>query len=533
MPALKWLRVLSAAIVFVALTALFLDFTKTVPTSWHRLAHLQLTPALLGLGFGVLLFWLAATLLTGRIYCSVACPLGILQDLVSRVSKTLRGKRARHRYRPEMVKTRYAILVFFLVCLPALPTGVTLLDPYSHFGRIAESILKPAYLAGNNFLTGTAGEIGGVRFLYQSIHVEPAALTVALLALLTVGVLSALFGRRYCNTICPVGTLLGLVSRFAGFKVRLKSDCVSCGLCEKTCKGECIDSKGRTVDHSRCVACFNCLGSCRRGSIVYSLPPPDRTEPVASLPERRAAAVPVETEQGRRRFLRWSAFSLLLPVVVGTRNSAPAAAPPPDPSLPTGVSRIAYAMTHPILPPGAESRARFQRRCTGCHLCVSKCPANIVRPSTTELGLVGFLQPVMKFDYGFCNFDCTICTEVCPSHALVPKSKGEKHRIQIGRVVFLRENCVVETQGSSCGACAEHCPTGAIEMVPLRPPERTPTIPVVRPELCIGCGACEHICPVRPYRAIYVDGLAVHAEAELGYDPDAKQESVELDDFGF
>ncbi len=175
------------------------------------------------------------------------------------------------------------------------------------------------------------------------------------------------------------------------------------------------------------------------------------------------------------------------------RSSVPLA----DPSLPTGVSRVEYEMTAPILPPGASDRKHFQLKCTSCHLCVTKCPANIIRPSTLELGISGFLQPVVKFDDGFCNYDCKICTEVCPSHALIPiDTKEEKHRLQIGRVVFLKENCVVETQGSNCGAC-------------------------------------EYICPVRPYRAIYVDGLDKHGQAKPAYDPNAKQEEIQLDDFGF
>lgn len=537
----KWLRIVVAVFVLTIVSALFLDFTGHVSIKWHWLAHVQIIPAILEfgtIGLVVCLSWVAITLFFGRVYCSAICPLGILQDIFSRLSslaaKTVRGKRGEYRYCSDMSKTRLTFLGLFLFSLLAVPVGVTILDPYSNFGRIASSLFRPLFLAGNNLLARLAGN----KFHFQSIHIESHTMLVAMAVLIFIGVSALLFGRRYCNTICPVGTLLGLLSKYSYFQVRLKHDCVSCGLCEKACKGECIDSKAKTVDASRCVACFNCLGTCKRNSILYSIP--IKTTPSSVLEERRkdqAAMITVEVPSvsgtDRRSFLQWSAFSLFIPSIAGSLGATRSSVPPADPSLPTGVSRIGYEMTAPILPPGATSLKHFQRRCTGCHLCVSKCPANILRPSTTELGLTGFLQPVVKFDHGFCNYDCTICTEVCPSHALVPKTTEEKHRLQIGTVVFLKENCVVETQGSNCGACAEHCPTGAVSMIEYGDSAKNLTIPVIEQKLCIGCGACEHICPVRPYRAIYIDGMLQHKEAELGYDPNAKQESIELDDFGF
>ncbi|MDR1962453.1 MAG: 4Fe-4S binding protein [Planctomycetaceae bacterium] len=537
----KWLRVIVAAIVFVAISALFLDFTGTIPRRWHLIAHFQITPAILicdystvfQTGIGILVFWTVMTLLFGRIYCSVMCPFGILQDIVSRLAKSLRGKRFRFKFRSEMTKTRYGLLGIFVFGLLFLPTAVSVLDPYSHFGRITTWLFRPVYLAGHNILA---------RFMPDSLyfvsnHINIPVFLFALSVLLLVGVLSFLFGRFYCNTICPVGTLLGLVSRYSRYKINLKTNCVSCGLCEKSCKGECIDSKNKRIDSSRCVTCFNCLSTCKRGAIVYSPPlpllsvTPEEPEP---LPQQQAAFVPVSArmENHRRSFLQWSVFSFFLPSVAGLVGTA-RSSPLPDPSLPTGVSRIGYKKQKSILPPGAKERTRFHKKCTACHLCVSKCPAGILTPSTIDLGLVGFLQPVVKFERGFCNYDCTICIEVCPTQALQIKSIEEKHRLQIGRVIFVKENCVVEMQGSSCGACAEHCPTGAVHMVPYGDPAKSLTLPEVDPDLCVGCGACEHVCPVRPFRAIYIDGLEKHGEAKPAYDPNEKQQEVKLDDFGF
>ncbi|MDR2704440.1 MAG: 4Fe-4S dicluster domain-containing protein [Planctomycetaceae bacterium] len=573
----KWLRVALAVIFFAAISVLFLDFNQTVPRILHWVAHLQITPAILicdfgtdfnifeffeifetlfQTGTGILLFWIILTLLFGRIYCSVMCPFGILQDIFSRIAKLLRGKRFRFKFRFEMKKTRYGLLAIFVIGLIFFPVIVSVFDPYSHFGRVMMWIFRPFYLIGNDILAKIAPD----TFYYVSNYINIPSFLLALSILLLTGILSAFFGRRYCNTICPVGTMLGLISRFSRYKIRLKAGCISCGLCERSCKGECIDSKKKTVDSSRCVSCFNCLSTCKRQSLVYSTPlphfsvTPEEPEPLSPepepLPQPHAAFVPVtvsvqttvsqtvipqtetpRTKNPRRQFLQWSVFSIFLPSVGG---SVVASNSLPDPSLPTGVSRLSYKKTTPILPPGAKEQKRFRKKCTACHLCVSKCPAQILTPSTFELGLAGFLQPVVQFDRGFCNYDCTICTEVCPSRALTMiESVEEKHLLQIGQVIFVKENCVVETQGSNCGACAEHCPTGAVHMVPYGDSSKSLTIPEVEVELCVGCGACEHVCPVRPFRAIYIDGLEKHRNAKPAYDPNEKQQEVKVDDFGF
>ncbi|MDR0609049.1 MAG: 4Fe-4S binding protein [Planctomycetaceae bacterium] len=578
------LRVVIAVIFFAAISALFLDFTKTVPRILHWIAHFQITPAILicdfgtdfktfdfvkifntlfQTGTGILLFWVILTLLFGRIYCSVICPFGILQDMFSRLAKLLRGKRFKFKFRSEMKKTRYGLLAVFVIGLTFCPVIVSVLDPYSHFGRVMVWIFRPVYLMGNNLFAWIIPD----WLYYVSNYNNLPAFLLALSILLLTGILSVLFGRRYCNTVCPVGTILGLISRFSCYKIRLKAGCISCGLCERSCKGECIDSKNKTIDSSRCVACFNCLSTCKRHSLVYSplLPrffitpekpepsSPEPSSPEPSLPEPEplrkphAAFAPVavsvqtgtsqtgipRTKTLRRQFLQWSIFSFLLPPVSGSVVASRSSSLP-DPSLPTGVSRLSYKKTMPILPPGAEEQKRFRKKCTACHLCVSQCPAQILTPSTFELGLAGFLQPVVQFERGFCNYDCTICTEVCPSRALTKIERvEEKHLLQIGQVIFVKENCVVETQGSSCGACAEHCPTGAVHMIPYGDPSKSLTIPEVDTELCVGCGACEHVCPVRPFRAIYIDGLEKHRNAKPAYDPNEKQQEIKLDDFGF
>ena len=139
----------------------------------------------------------------------------------------------------------------------------------------------------------------------------------------------------------------------------------------------------------------------------------------------------------------------------------------------------------PISPPGSLGHEHLGQHCTACHLCISKCPSRVLKPALLEYGLSGMMQPMMYFDKGFCNYDCTVCSDVCPNGAILPLSVEEKHRTQVGRVVFVEDFCIVHTDGTSCGACSEHCPTQAVSMIPYRDGL---TIPHTNPQICVGCG---------------------------------------------
>lgn len=181
-----------------------------------------------------------------------------------------------------------------------------------------------------------------------------------------------------------------------------------------------------------------------------------------------------------------------------------------------------------ITPPGSISQEHFQAHCTSCHLCVSKCPSHVLKPAFMEYGLGGMMQPTVFFEKGFCNFDCTVCGDVCPNGAILPLTKEQKHLTQMGKVVFIEENCIVYRDGTSCGACSEHCPTQALSMIPFKDGL---TIPHIDTEICVGCGGCEYVCPARPFRAVYIEGNAVQQEAKPF--TDNHQEEIQVDDFGF
>ena len=191
---------------------------------------------------------------------------------------------------------------------------------------------------------------------------------------------------------------------------------------------------------------------------------------------------------------------------------------------------------NPISPPGSLSLEHFTGNCTACSLCVSACPTQVLQPSFLEYGFIGMLQPRLDNSKGFCNYECTACMEVCPAGAILPQPLYDKKLIQIGKAKFIKENCVVETQGTDCGACAEHCPTKAVRMVEYSHPKypgKFLKIPEVTEEICIGCGACEYACPAKPWRSIYVESNEVHALAKKPAEDKVEQEVSEEEDFPF
>lgn len=164
----------------------------------------------------------------------------------------------------------------------------------------------------------------------------------------------------------------------------------------------------------------------------------------------------------------------------------------------------------PIVPPGAFGVAHLAHHCTGCQLCITLCPNQVLRPSKR---LKSWMQPEMSYERGYCRPECTRCSSVCPSGAILPVTVAEKAAIQLGNAVWSKDRCLVNTKGIRCGVCARHCPTGAIHMASRdRDNVASPRIPVIDPERCIGCGACENLCPSRPLSAIYVEGKDRHRE---------------------
>ena len=150
----------------------------------------------------------------------------------------------------------------------------------------------------------------------------------------------------------------------------------------------------------------------------------------------------------------------------------------------------------------------MNQHCTACQLCVSACPNNILVPSNK---LATLMQPEMTYERGYCRPECTECSQVCPAGVIKPISPAEKTAISIGHAIWIKDNCIVNTDQLPCTSCEYHCPTKAIHLVAIEPGnEKSLRIPVINNETCIGCGACEHHCPARPFSAIYVEGNLRH-----------------------
>ena len=520
---LRRIRTTLALVVFVLITLLFLDVTGTLHKYFGWLASIQFWPALLALHVGVLALLVVLTLVFGRIYCSIICPLGVMQDVVSR----LHGIRKKNRftYSKEKRWLRYTVLAVFIVsALAGVNAVVSLLAPYSSYGRIAGSLMKPVYEAGNNVLAAIAESVNSYAFYSVDVWLKSLpTLIVASVTLVVIAVLAWRGGRTYCNTICPVGTILSFLARFSWFKVRIDgSKCVNCGLCTKNCKASAIDFKNHKIDYSRCVVCGDCIGKCHKGAISLSSRRADKrtsrqvnkqTSGQADKQTRQNAdsanllvnssAGVLSTNESRRSFLLGVAVAATGAALAQEKKKV-------DGGLAAIEDKVAPRRLTPLTPPGSLSAQHFAQHCTSCQLCVSTCPNGVLRPSTD---LSTFMQPTMSYERGYCRPECTKCGEVCPTGAIKPITRAIKSATQIGHAVWLKKNCVPLTDGVECGNCARHCPTGAITMIPLNPKdERSPKIPAVNEARCIGCGACENLCPARPFSAIYVEGHEVHRE---------------------
>lgn len=547
---LRKIRITLALISAAGITLLFCGIGSEW---WGWMAGLQFLPSCLALNFGAIALILLLTFVFGRLYCSVICPLGVYQDLVVFLRRSYGRIADRHRaarlramkdkglkpaavrpsaakvfgYRKEHTVVRYAVLAFALVCaFTSLQFLLALIAPYSAYGRMIHAA------AG---LFGADG-VG-----------TPLAITAAV----TFAVITFLAwkrGRAYCNTICPVGTALSLVSRFSLFRPVIdESKCIACGRCYKRCKAGCIDGQAHRIDYSRCLVCFDCLDNCTEGALKYrfvglrgagmgpvsgsdsgkggtqdrpgkggakgpahrdgtgsgkavegATGSTDRGSAGTGSSRAGSSASAAPTDTSRRAFLTTAAVAGAT-LTLGAQNKRL------DGGLAPVIDKQAPARSERLVPPGALSVRNFYDRCTACQLCVSNCPGGVLRPST-DLG--HFLQPQMGYENGYCRPECTKCGELCPAGAISPISREEKTTVKIGTARVDFELCFAANGKENCGNCARHCPSGAIRMVDRHSDGRR--IPVVSEEQCTGCGACEFLCPSRPISAITVDGLSIH-----------------------
>ena len=389
---LRKIRIILASVFFIGVTLLFLDFTGAAHAWLGWMAKVQFLPAVLALNFGVVAILLVLPLLFGRVYCSVICPLGVMLDSISWIhGKTKKKNRFRFSYSPAINWLRYGVLALFIVALVAgLHSLVALVAPYSAYGRIASNLLAPVYQLGNNFFAWIAERAGSYAFYSTEVWIRSGAtFAVAAATFAVVAVLAWKHGRTWCNTICPVGSVLGLFSRFSVFAPVIDTEkCRNCGLCGKQCKSSCINMKEHEIDYSRCVSCMDCIETCKEGALHY-----------ACRDGKKGSPSPAQgnVDKSKRAFLVSSAIA-----------TTAVAAKAQEMKVDGGLAEIERA-TKPerqtrIVPAGSLSLKNFADHCTACQLCVSVCPNQVLRPSAS---LMTLMQPEMSYDRGYCRPECT------------------------------------------------------------------------------------------------------------------------------
>lgn len=496
---LRKIRITLATFFFVGLVLLFVGI-GTDCLNW--MANLQFLPSLLAGNAIVIAFVIVLTILLGRLYCSVICPMGITQDIViflrrqyGKIMTKCQANRFQklkaqgkplpkpHNYNKKFSYStpnrlfRYAFL--FLLVASFIFFGqllISLFAPYSAWGRIVRSIIG----------------------LAQGESIAPALLITAAITFVLVIFASWRWGRSVvCNTICPVGFILGCFSRYAMFRPTIDtSKCIGCKKCGQGCKASCIDMENHSIDYSRCVICFDCINTCEEGAIKYVWAWGKKNKTT----QEESNSAP--SDSSRRSFLATSVIAI--GAASGVANAQNKRL---DGALAEVVDKQSPERKERIVPVGAGSVDSFYSKCTACQLCISNCPNDVLRPSTD---LEHFLQPVMGYERGYCRPECTSCSDVCPTGAIKLVDRAEKLVTKIGTARVNLELCFAATEEAACGHCARRCPVGAVRMV--RTEGYRFALPVVTEAQCIGCGECENLCPSRPISAIVVDGVRQHSK---------------------
>ena len=493
------IRIGVAAFVFILIC---LAFSGLLPQA-AALLKIQAAPSLMktiaAFSVGALvtvIIILLVTFLFGRFYCSVICPLGILQDIVAFIFRR-KGK-------PLPPRLSFLRAICLGVAIGFLVTGWTLgfkiLDPYSNFGRPFAAWNQPKTAVVEKTEEAAAEKEDDDNSEEQNAAARPAAesscptgcilSSYGLGAILPVILIiaAAIWRKRiFCNAICPVGTMLGIVSRIGLFKLSITEQCIKCGRCVKACNAGCIDIEHRHLDNARCVRCLNCLAACPMGAIHFGRPvaAPQPTEPPSN---QAVAETPEHTEE--KPAADMSKRELLLSIPVGLVGLGVSAAVGNhflrqllEAKTTNDEENEAAAAPQFILPPGAGDAARFATKCTACLLCVHNCPSKIIKPSPSGYGFVR-----IDLTNGSCGFDCNRCSQICPTGAIKPVPLAEKQKLRIAQAAINYKNCKVFRDDEPCGKCAEVCPTKAITL-------RKTGAPKMTKDLCIGCGACQAICP--------------------------------------
>ena len=442
------------------------------------------------------LWILLPTLLLGRWFCGWMCPYGTIHQLTGWLFSALRGKQQvdANRYLP-LFRTKYVLLAFWLGLALMGSLQVGLLDPICLMYRSATTAFAPALDALAAWLRhrlpwfpDTLAASPGVAHprLFGGSHVLGWVLLALVLANLVIP-------RFFCRTLCPLGALLGTLARFAPFRIdRDPHKCTNCDACLLHCEG--AADPHQLLRQAECYACMNCLEDCPEDALAFRFNPPLASAVRNPDPSRRHLVVATVGAVFTVPMLRASGES-------DDRTFSPKV----------------------IRPPGSPPEREFLERCIKCDQCMRVCPTNVLQPAALQAGLEALWTPVMNMRSGWCELNCTLCGQVCPTGAILPITlekklglgpHGGEGPVKVGTAFVNKSRCLPWAMETPCVVCEEVCPTspkaiGSYDEDITRWDGRAVLLkkPYVRPELCIGCGICEHECPVMDERAISVTAV--------------------------
>jgi MauM/NapG family ferredoxin protein len=476
--------------------ALFFDLDPLVLlATWlssHTLAGLSL----------LALVTVAVTLLLGKVFCGWICPFGALQNLVATLRRHLRRVLPRTEAFSRWQRAKYFLLVALLCMALGGAHWIGVFDPQSLFYRSLATTVLP----------GTQAAVeGGADAIYQADpRLGPAHLTSAsepayhflrdrvfvaarqvftgsgliLVIFLAALGLNLYRSRFWCRYVCPLGALLGLLAKRTTLRlVGTDAECNDCGLCTIRCPAAAQPEKRGKWLPTECFGCWNCVAACQNGGLDFRF----------AWPWRRPQAAAVDL---KKRALLASAVGGLGGLFL-MRITPEAQGRIYEPSL--------------IRPPGARPEREFLQRCIQCGLCLKSCPTGVLQPAWHEAGLEGIWTPVFNARIGYCEYECNLCGQVCPTQAIAPLTLEQKKLVKVGLATIDTTRCLPYAYGRECIVCEEHCPipTKAIYFVEAEVPLRdggTQVLkqPRVDPDLCTGCGICETRCPFHDQPAIRI-----------------------------
>ncbi|WP_435017296.1 4Fe-4S binding protein [Tundrisphaera sp. TA3] len=502
--------------------SLFLEATPLVAVATALTTHTIYRNLVWGLVI------IAITMMLGRVWCNWMCPFGIMHHFFGWIGNRRNTKQMIevNRYR-KIYAIKYYILAAMLAMasLWMIPTAIDtpgqIISAYrseeikgSGLGRVFASVgtgiarsaeahkpqqstlqiglLDPIALTVRSMTTSV---LPTVHMATEGVYTEPREYWGAwIVGLIFIGFLVANWWipRFFCRAICPLGALLGIFSRFSLWRIdRDPVRCTDCDLCIKSCEG--ASDPHADLRKSECFVCLNCIDDCPHDALSFRFLPRKASE--VTLPQ-----------VGRRQMMLAGAFGLILFPMV--RKSG-------------GVKKNFNRAV--IRPPGSVEEDEFLRRCIKCDQCIRVCPTNVLQPALFEGGLEGLWTPIMISKMGWCELNCTLCSQVCPTGAIREISIAEKlgagpfeskGPIKTGTAFYNQGRCLPWAMDTSCVVCEEVCPvspkaifTRNVDVTDRWGATLQLKRPFIDPEKCIGCGICEHECPVKDDPAVYVTAI--------------------------